>query len=74
MEFVLLHVHARPAKGDALHAQAKSLLRAIFSREFDRATRTQYSMPGQAWSLTQNTHHLPRRSGPARGARDGSIA
>jgi len=66
LKLVALHIYARVAESYALHPQPESLFSGIFSEQFDRPTRAEYTVPGQAGNLTQNSNHLPRGSGPSR--------
>lgn len=72
--FVKRHVHARSAEGDALHAQAESLLGGLFSGQLDGAAGSDDAMPGQSRDLLQDAHDLPGRARPARRSSHGSVA
>jgi hypothetical protein len=73
-KFVPFHIHPRPAKRYPLHSQTKALFGAILSRQLDCATRSEDAMPGQTLKTLQDAHNLPRRSRPARGLGNGSVA
>ncbi len=72
--FVECHVHACSAEGNALHAQAESLLGGLFSGQFDDAAGTDDAMPGQSRDLLQDMHDLPGRARPARRPGHRSVA
>lgn len=73
LELMPLHIDPRTTKRHALHAQPESLLRAILSRQFDRASRPKHPLPRQSRNLPQNPHHLPRPSRPSRRPRNRAI-
>ena len=68
-----LHIHAPPAKANALGFQPKPLLHRRIPAELDLSTSAQHALPRQAEALPQNRRHLPRRAGKSRGPRDCSI-
>ena len=48
---MLCHIHARTAECDPFHAQAKPLLRAVFSGQLDRSPGPYDPMPWQPGNL-----------------------
>src|SRR5450631_1812392 len=66
VKLVLSHIHARPAKGHTLHAQAEFLFSRMFSTQLDGSARADHAVPRQSGNLLQDAHNLTRRSGPAR--------
>src|ERR1019366_3381822 len=68
--FALAHIHARPAKRHALHAQTESLFGGAFSTQLDGPARADHAMPRQSRNLLQDAHHLTGGSRPARSPRD----
>ena len=72
-EFVLLHIDASAAEGDAFHLQTESLLGSTFSGELDGTARADDALPGQAGNLTKNAYDLAGSSRPACGSGDGSV-
>jgi hypothetical protein len=67
-KLVLLHIHPRAAKRNALHPQTKFLLRSVLALQLNRPTCAHHPMPRQSRSLAQNANHLPRRARPSRRA------
>jgi hypothetical protein len=74
LELMPLHIHARPPKPYAFHAQPEPLLGAVFAWQLDRASRAHHALPWQSRNLTQYAHHLPRRARPSCRASNRAIA
>ena len=69
-----LHIDAPPAKDNAFHLQAESLLGCVFAAQFDRAARAEHPMPGQPVNLLQDAHDLARRARPSRRAGNATVS
>jgi len=69
-----LHVDAAPAKGDAFGLQQESLFETAFTRNFDDAACSDYTLPRQASRIMERSRDLAGSARIARGPGDRSIA